>query len=152
MDDARRAVVVRPVDHRGVVPPDQLVLMHRLDIGHVRQRCFDSLVRCGVNDHRFFLSHVAPRVAVTDAELTLARGREQVLAQIATRVRNTAVRAASADARASALPRQNRRLISWTTLSDSPVAVRGVGGRGHWSATPEGARMPEYLIYFNQQW
>ena len=55
LDDVGLAVLL--IDHGRVVVADQLVLVQLLDGVQVRQRGFDSLVRCGIDHQRCFLSH-----------------------------------------------------------------------------------------------
>src|SRR5258707_10212962 len=50
------------------------------------------------------------------------------------------------------MPRQHRRENFRSEVSYRPGAVRSEDGGRHRSARDEGADMPEYLIYFNQQW
>jgi len=45
------------IDHGRVVLADHLVLVQLLDSVQVRQRGFHSLVRCGVDEQLFVLSH-----------------------------------------------------------------------------------------------
>ena len=48
------------IDHGRVVLADQLVLVQLLDGVQVGQRGLGRLIRCGVDDEGFFLSHGLP--------------------------------------------------------------------------------------------